>query len=60
VARVHGTWSLSDAGPAATTITWAWEVEPRSRAAAATMPAFGWFWRGYARTSLARLDALLV
>lgn len=58
VTRVHGTWAVAGT-PAGTRITWAWAVEPRSRVAAAAMPAFAFFWRGYARAALARLDTLL-
>lgn len=58
VARVHGAWTVADT-PAGTRLTWSWAVEPRHRAAAAAMPVFAFFWRGYARAALARLDTLL-
>jgi hypothetical protein len=33
---------------------------PRIRVAAPALPAFGWFWRGYARQGLEELSNLLV
>lgn len=49
-------------GPAGTgtRITWRYNMFPRSRVAASALPAFGWFWRGYARQMLEELASWLV
>ncbi|KQH78888.1 hypothetical protein AO501_16710 [Mycobacterium gordonae] len=43
-----------------TRITWRYNMFPRSRVAASALPAFGWFWRGYARQMLEELSSWLV
>lgn len=43
-----------------TRITWKYNMIPRSRLAASALPAFGWFWRGYARQMLEELSNWLV
>lgn len=43
-----------------TRITWCYNMFPRSRAAASALPAFGWFWRGYARQMLEELSNSLL
>jgi len=59
VGAVDGRWSFEPDGPG-TRVTWQWTVRPASRAAALAMPVFGLMWRGYARKTLAEIDALVL
>lgn len=54
VDHIDGQWRFAPAGTG-TEVTWHWVVHPKSRAAAALMPAFAALWRGYARQALERL-----
>lgn len=54
VDHIDGQWRFALAG-AGTEVTWHWVVHPKSRVAAALMPAFAALWRGYARQALERL-----
>ena len=54
-----GTWRLTPVGTGVR-VTWAWTVEPASRAAELAMPVFGWMWRGYARQGLEQIERLLL
>jgi hypothetical protein len=51
---------LFDPAGTGTRITWRYNMIPRSRLVAAALPAFGWFWRGYARQMLEELSKWLV
>jgi Polyketide cyclase / dehydrase and lipid transport len=58
VGKVDGEWLFAPTA-AGTTVTWRWTIHPRSRLSAATLPVFGWLWRGYARQSLEELERRL-
>lgn len=58
-ASIDGSWTFEAVG-SGTRITWAWTVHPRSAASAAVFPVLGRLWRGYARRSLDRLEALML
>ena len=55
---VRGRWTFEPV-TAGTAATWEWAVQPRSAAAALTMPLFGMMWRGYARKALEELSRQL-
>ncbi len=59
ISSVVGSWRLAPVGTGVR-VTWAWTVEPASRAAELAMPVFGWMWRGYARQALERVERLLL
>ncbi len=56
---LEGEWSFGPAGTGVR-ITWAWELHPASGPAGLAMPAFGRFWRGYARQGMEEIERLLV
>jgi hypothetical protein len=57
VARVAGRWEFA-AEPTGTKITWAWTVTAKNRMGW-VLPAFAWFWNGYAERALRTLDDVL-
>lgn len=57
--RIEAEFLFRPAGTG-TRITWRYNMFPRSRVAASALPAFGWFWRGYARQMLEELSSWLV
>jgi hypothetical protein len=59
VSSATGRWTFAPAGTGVR-ITWAWTIQPASELAALAMPVFAWMWRGYARQSLERIEALLL
>lgn len=59
LAKIDGEFLFRPAGTG-TRITWRYNMFPRSRLAASALPAFGWFWRGYARQMLEELSNWLV
>lgn len=58
IATVNGRWDF-DPAPLGVRVTWSWQVHARNRAARAFLPLVAFFWRGYARAGLARLELLL-
>lgn len=57
--HVEGSWSFDPVGTGVR-VTWAWDVHPKSGAAARALPVFGRLWSGYARRALEVLEAPLV
>lgn len=57
--RIEAEFLFRPAGTG-TRITWRYNMFPRSRVAASALPAFGWFWQGYARQMLEELSIWLV
>jgi len=57
--RIEAEFRFRPAGTG-TRITWRYNMFPRSRVAASALPAFAWFWRGYARQMLEELSSWLV
>lgn len=57
--KIDGQFLFTPAGTG-TRVTWRYNMIPRSRLAAAALPTFGWFWRGYARQALEELSSGLV
>lgn len=57
--KIDGQFLFAPTGTG-TRVTWRYNMFPRSRLAASTLPAFGWFWRGYARQVLEELSSWLV
>ena len=57
-ARIDGIWSFAADGTG-TRITWQWLLYPRSGFVAPVLPVFARIWRGYARQSFQRVEALL-
>jgi len=58
VGRVDGELIFEPLG-SGTTVTWRWNIHPRSRFTAPLLPVFGRLWKGYARQSLQELSAQL-
>ena len=56
---LEGRWSFAPVGTG-TRITWAWTLQPASRASELVMPAFGRFWKGYARQALEEIEHILL
>ncbi|CUR57797.1 conserved hypothetical protein [metagenome] len=56
---LEGRWSFAPVGTG-TRITWAWTLQPASRASEWVMPVFGRFWQGYARQALEEIERILV
>ncbi|QLL08016.1 SRPBCC family protein [Mycobacterium vicinigordonae] len=56
---IDGEFLFAPAGTG-TRITWRYNMFPRSPLVEPVLPAFGWFWRGYARQMLEELSKLLV
>jgi hypothetical protein len=61
VGKAEGEWTFSpsDTGPPATTVTWHWKIHAASVLAVPLLPLLGVVWRGYARQSLTALSAEL-
>jgi hypothetical protein len=57
--KIDGAFLFTSSGTG-TRITWRYTMYPRARLAKLALPAFGWFWRGYARQMLEELSNLLV
>ena len=55
VDHIDGEWSFAPVGTG-TAVTWRWTVHPKSRVAAAALPAFAVLWRGFARQALEQLS----
>jgi hypothetical protein len=55
---VRGRFSFA-AGPGGTSVTWSWDVEPRSAVATPLVLVLRRFWHGYAVKALARAEALV-
>lgn len=55
VDHIDGEWSFAPVGTG-TAVTWRWAVHPKSRVAAAALPAFAVLWRGFARQALEQLS----
>ena len=55
VDHIDGEWSFAAVGTG-TAVTWRWAVHPKSRVAAAALPAFAVLWRGFARRALEQLS----
>jgi Polyketide cyclase / dehydrase and lipid transport len=58
-ASVDGGFAFEPAGTGVR-VTWHWTVHPRGRFGRAAMPLFARMWHPYARTTLERLEAVLV
>ncbi len=58
VASASGRWAFEPDGTGCR-VTWSWTIQPRTPFGPLAMPIFGRFWRGYARTALARLESHL-
>jgi len=58
VRHLDGAWTFAPSG-AGTTITWSWELTPTSRLTGPLVALVGRMWQGYARRSLATLEAIL-
>jgi Polyketide cyclase / dehydrase and lipid transport len=59
LAVIDGKFLFAPAGNV-TVVTWRYALHPRSRASAPALPAFAWFWRGFARQTLEELSNLLI
>lgn len=59
VDHIDGKWLFTPIGTG-TTVTWRWNVYPKSAAAALAMPAFAMMWRGFARQGLEELSGELL
>ncbi len=57
--RIDGQFHFAPAGTG-TRVTWRYVMHPRSRLATPALPAFSWFWRGYARQVLEEFSKVLV
>lgn len=57
--RIDGEFLFTPSGTGMR-IAWRYTMYPRARPATPALPAFGWFWRGYARRMLEELSNLLV
>ncbi len=57
VAQVAGRWEFA-ADSTGTTVTWSWTVTAKNRMDR-LLPAFAWFWKGYAERVLRTLDEVL-
>ena len=58
VRHLDGAWTFDPSG-ADTTITWSWELTPTSPLTRPLVALVGRMWHGYARRSLATLEAIL-
>ena len=59
VSHLDGAWSFEATG-SGTTITWSWDLHPRSRLTAPLTAVVARMWHGYARHALATLESILV
>jgi len=57
--QVDGAWAFEPAGTGVR-VTWTWDILPASPLAAPLLPVFGWFWTGFARRTLARLETYVL
>ncbi|MFW0785365.1 SRPBCC family protein [Gordonia sp. CPCC 206044] len=58
ITDIDGEWTF-DPHPEGTLVTWRWDLHFRSATAARTAPVIRRLWGGYARRSLAELEALV-
>ena len=59
VGSAEGEWTFTPSGDA-TTVTWHWNIHAASAITAPLLPVVGTLWKGYARQSLAALEAELI
>ena len=59
VSHLDGEW-VFEPGGAGTTITWSWDLHPRSVLTAPVVALIGRMWHGYARHALVTLESILV
>ena len=59
VSHLTGQWAFEPGG-SGTTITWSWDLHPRSALTAPLVALIGRMWHGYARHALVTLESILV
>jgi hypothetical protein len=59
IAHVDGRWSFEAVTPAATRVTWSWDIHPRSPLTAPLVHALAATWPAYARTALLTLERMV-